>query len=130
MANTLATRQQAAAIRQRMQEIRTELPYDVDEARERVKQLSDWKYHMSRNSIPILVAAAIAGYLIIPRKRASSSAFMVHREHAEARAAPAKRGLIGGIAGAAATMILRQAASVAVNQLTDRFSNRQQSQHH
>jgi hypothetical protein len=112
-----------------MQEIRSELPYDVDEARERVKQLSDWKYHMSRNSIPILITAAIAGYLLVPRKRAPKT-LVVHREHASAAPAPAKRGLIGGIAGAAMTMLLRQAASIAANQLSNRFRTNFHTQQH
>ncbi|MGB7327311.1 MAG: hypothetical protein WBD31_20715 [Rubripirellula sp.] len=123
MSTTLATRKQATAIRQKMQEIRTELPYDVDDARERVKQLSDWKYHMSRNSTPILAAAIVAGFMIVPRKR-SPETVVVHRESTATPPAPAKRGLLGGIAGAAATMLLRQAASMAATQLASQLGNK------
>ncbi len=67
MAVTTATRQQSVAIRNRMREIRSELPYDVDDARARVKQLSDWKYHVSRRPIAIAAAAAVVGYLLVAR---------------------------------------------------------------
>ncbi len=121
MATTLATRKQSAAIRQKMQEIRSELPYDVDDARERIKQLSDWRYHMSRHAMPILVAVAVAGFLIVPRKRSPTS-ITVHHEPGAAPAAPAKRGLLGGIAGAALTMLLKQGASLAAHHFAGKVS--------
>ncbi|MDA8744318.1 hypothetical protein N9N28_06790 [Rubripirellula amarantea] len=121
MTSTLATRKQAAAIRDRMQQIRSELPYDVDDARERVKQLSDWKYHMSRHSVPILAAVAVAGFLVVPKK--SKQIAVPHYRRADASAdTPAKRGMFAGIAGAAMTLLLRQATSMAARELASHFT--------
>lgn len=125
MATTLATEKQAQAIKQRMAEIRTELPYNADVARARVQQLTDWKYHLSRHPVPILAAAVVAGYLIVPHKR-STEPVVVHRNASEGAepTTPTKRGMLGGIAGAVATMVLRQAANAAVNQLTGSLNQR------
>ncbi len=121
MTSTLATRKQSEAIRRRMQEIRTELPYAVDDARERVKQLSDWKYHMSQHPLPIIVAAVAAGFVIIPKKR-SRDTVVIRSESASTSDLPAQRGMLGGIAGAVMTLLMRQAVSLAVSQVTNKFS--------
>ncbi|MCM2371656.1 hypothetical protein [Aporhodopirellula aestuarii] len=121
MAVTTATRRQSEAIRASMREIRSELPYDVDDARERVKQLSDWKYHMSRRPLAVMGAAAVIGYLLVPAKR-SPTPTVIHQAGYEPPAAPAKRGILGGIAGAVATMLLKQATTIAANQISSKFS--------
>lgn len=123
MATTLATEKQANAIKQRMAEIRTDLPYEVDEARHRVKQLTDWKYHLSRHPLPVLGAAAVVGFLAVPSK-STPSRIVVRRDAGELTAPPAKRGLLGGIAGAVATMMLRQASAIAANQVSSLLSKR------
>ncbi len=120
MAVTNATRRQSEAIRASMREIRSELPYDVDDARERVKQLSDWKYHMSRRPVAVMATAAVVGYLFVPAKRSSST--VIHHQQTEASAPPAKRSVFGGIAGAVATLLIRQAATMTANQIASRFS--------
>lgn len=122
MASTLATRKQSAAIRDRMREIRSDLPYDVDDARARVKQLSDWKYHFARRPLPILAAVAIVGYLIVPSSHRQQPNIVVHRSNAEQTAAPAKKGVLSGIVAAAGTMLLRQAVSLATSHFTSKFN--------
>ncbi len=117
MASTLATKKQSAAIRKKMQEIRNELPYDVDDARQRVRQLSDWKYHLRRRPLPILLAGAVAGYVLVPSKRTKPQV-IVHRDGDASGQVPAKRSLLGGIAGAAATLLTKQAAALAANQVS------------
>ncbi|EMI53925.1 hypothetical protein [Rhodopirellula sallentina] len=120
MAVTTATRRQSEAIRASMREIRSELPYDVDDARERVKQLSDWKYHVSRRPLAVMAATAVLGYLVVPAKR--SAPVVVRHETSAPPAEPTKRGLLGGVAGAFATLLMRQAATVAANQIATKFS--------
>lgn len=121
MASTTAIRRQSEAIRESMREIRSELPYDVDEARERVKQLSDWRYHLSRRPLAVMGAAAVVGYMMIPAKRTAGTV-MVHRDSAPVAVGPTKRGMFGGIAGAVATMALRHAAVMATNQVASKLS--------
>ncbi len=122
MATTLATTKQSEAIRTRMRAIRTELPYDVDDARQRVKQLSDWRYHMARRPLPILAAAMVVGYWLVPAKQKQRDTVVVHHDGAMQPSEPAKRGMLGGIAGAVATMLIKQATTAAANHFTHAFS--------
>lgn len=131
MTMTLATEKQAEAIKQRMAQIRSELPYGVDEARNRVRELADWKYHMSRHPLPILAAAAVVGYLVVPKKQ-TYERIVIHRDPAgvgqsAVATKPVKRGLLGGIVGAVATTVLRQATSVAATHVSNLLSNRETS---
>ncbi len=125
MATTLATEKQATAIKQRMAEIRTDLPYSADVARARVQQLTDWRYHLSRHPLPIVAAAVVAGYLLVPRKRVPDRV-IVHRDSAIQADVkkPVERGMFAGIAAAVGTMLLRQAATAATAHFTDRLSKR------
>ncbi|KAA5542633.1 hypothetical protein FYK55_13950 [Roseiconus nitratireducens] len=123
MVSTLATEKQAAAIKQRMQEIRTDLPYRVDYARdevnERVKRLTDWKYHMKQHPLPIVAGAVVLGYLLVPEK-ASPQKVVVHRESGDGIASePAKKGLLSGIVGAIATIAMKQATTMAAGYVSD-----------
>ncbi|MDV6033858.1 MAG: hypothetical protein F9B45_27960 [Phycisphaera sp. RhM] len=126
MATTLATKKQANAIKQRMAEIRTELPYDVDDARMRVRELTDWKYHMARHPLPLLAVAAGVGYLLVPSKSKPSPEPIIIRQDSRgnttkecgAAPAPAKRGFIGGIMGAVTSLALKQLTTVASNQIS------------
>lgn len=128
MASTLATKKQSAAIKQRMAEIRTELPYQVDDARDRVRQLTDWKYHMSRHPLPILAGAVAIGFLVVPTKHAPER--VIIRESVGGREpapAPAKKGLLAGVAGTVMTLVVRQAGTVAAQQVNRILTNRSSS---
>ncbi|QDV40351.1 hypothetical protein Enr13x_01570 [Stieleria neptunia] len=126
MATTLATEKQADAIKQRMAEIRTELPYDVDDARMRVRELTDWKYHMARHPLPLLAVAAGAGYLLVPSKpKQPPEPIIIHQDSRgdatqsrQTTPLPAKRGLVGGIVGAVTSLAVKQLTTVATNQIS------------
>ena len=126
MANTLATKKQAAAIKQRMQEIRTQLPYDVDVARQSARELSDWRYHMGRYPWLLAGAAVVVGYAMVPHRKKSEVKVIHHdlgkQGGEDLRPQPAKRGLIGGIGGAIATMVMKQVATLIAHQVSQRFS--------
>lgn len=127
MTHTLATRKQSEAIRRKMQEIRTDLPEDVDDVRQRVKQLSDWRYHMSQHSAVVLAAAFVAGYLIVPgksRQTPSAETNENSKSDESTQTTPTQNSIISGIAGAAGTMLLRQATSFAADQIAQRFNLR------
>ncbi|TWT65032.1 hypothetical protein [Allorhodopirellula solitaria] len=121
---TTATRKQSEAIRSRMREIRSDLPYDVDDARARVKQLSDWKYHVSQRPFAVAAAAAVVGYLIVPAKQSSASTVVVQQDRAGAIDTPSEKGMFAGIAGTLVTLLARQALRVATNQVVGAMSAR------
>jgi hypothetical protein len=137
MATTLATEKQSRAIKQRMAEIRTELPYSADAARDRVKQLADWKYHLSRHPVPIFTATLIAGYLLVPSGRSahgptattnppdSSGHPPVSCDHRTESPAPAKKGMLSGMMGAVATLALKHGASIAATHVSNALSRRE-----
>ncbi|WP_436715317.1 hypothetical protein U8335_22490 [Roseiconus lacunae] len=127
MTTTLATEKQAEAIKQRMREIRTNLPYEVDQARDQVKELSDWKYHFRRHPAAMLGAAVAIGFLLVPSP-STPKQVVVERapRRRDSEAEPAKKGLVGGLVGAVATIALRQVASMAANQITSMIQPRSQ----
>lgn len=124
MSTTTATRKQSAAIRDRMRVIRSELPYDVDDARARVKQLSDWRYHVSRRPIAIAAAAAVAGYLLVPARRTPASTVVVQQDRSGKVDTPTEKGIFAGITGTVATLLVRQAVRMATNQFVGAMSAR------
>ncbi|MCC9601747.1 hypothetical protein LOC67_14400 [Stieleria sp. JC731] len=129
MATTLATEKQAEAIKHRMQEIRTNLPYEVDQARDQVKELSDWKYHFRRHPAAMMGVAAAFGFMLIPSRPSPRKQVVIERhplprdQHSE----PAKKGLIGGLVGAVATIAIRQAVSMAATHVSSVLSNNSRS---
>jgi hypothetical protein len=127
MPTTMAAKEQSAALRQRMAEIREDLPGDVDRARVRVRQLTDWKYHAVKHRVPMMVAAAAIGYWLVPSKhrRVEVRQVEIRQPLIESRsrasdssALPRKRTLLGGMVGGATTLIARQLASMAVDRLS------------
>lgn len=117
MTSTRATKKQAEAIKLRMRQIRTELPYEVDTAREQVKQLSDWRFYVRRHPLPFMSAAAVAAYLLVPKKSAPPKV-VVERQTAGV-SEPAKKGLVGGVLAAVGTLAMKQGASFAAHQLSN-----------
>jgi len=125
MATTLATEKQADAIKRQMLQIRTDLPYRVDYAREEVnerfKQLTDWKYHMRTHPWPILTGALVLGYMLVPSKN-DPEKVVVHRQgDPDSMSPPAKKGLLSGVVGAVATIALKRATTLAADHLAEAF---------
>lgn len=140
MARTSAHQKQADAIRQRMNEIRTELPYGVDAARDRVKQYSDWRFHFRRHPYAWMAAAAVAGFLIVPsRKRIEQ--FVVHAGTADRNSGPPEhatgnelqppaKSVLGGLVGALATMALKQGTNFALHRIGSLIEQQSKERHH
>ncbi len=134
MATTSATEKQADAIKHRMQEIRTSLPYEVDEARLRIKQLADWKHHYRRRPATVLAVAFAIGYMVVPHRKQTQQ-IVVYRNRGKAddrNGHAAEKGLLGGILGAVTTLAVRQGTSFAASKLGDLISSRaktKRSQH-
>ncbi|KAA1261334.1 hypothetical protein LF1_38810 [Rubripirellula obstinata] len=124
MTNTLATRKQSEAIRDRMRQIRSDLPYDVDDVRQQVRQLTDWRYQFRKRPATIMTAAAVAGYLLVPQARKERE-IIVRTSGGERvqQPKPATKGLIGGLVAAAATMSLNMAMKSGTSMLTQHLSS-------
>lgn len=119
MTTTLATRKQSAAIRARMEQIRSDLPYRVDDARQQVRQLTDWRYQFRQHPGAVMTAAAIVGYLLVPQFKSQRQT--VARDDSGVRTSqpePARKGIIGGLVAAAATMALKSGTSMLTQHLS------------
>lgn len=122
MTKTLATRKQSEAIRAKMQEIRSDLPYDVDMARQQVRQMTDWKYQFRKHPLAIMTTVAIAGYLLVPQSRKQPEVIIRNSDGKSAtEAKAAKRGLLSGLVAAAATMALKSGTSMLTQHLSQSF---------
>jgi len=122
---TLATREQSAAIRGRMESIRSNLPYDMDDARDELKQLADWRYYVSKLPLASLAAGAVVGYLLVPSKSTSQrKATAANKEAVEEEAAESS--FVGGLLGSVAAMALRTATTLAVRQVSNTLFNQSQ----
>lgn len=118
MTTTLATEKQSAAIRARMQAIRTDLPYGADAARARVQELTDWKYHMRKHPWPILAATAAVSYLLVPADR--QERIVIHSDTTDPKTAETapKKSMAGGIVGALATLAVKQGTGILTRKLS------------
>jgi hypothetical protein len=123
--NTLATRKQSEAIRDRMRSIRCDLPYAMDEAREDFQQIFDWKYYVRQLPLLSVTAAFALGYLIVPDASKqdhpeSESSNWLHRfqpTREQEEDEPHQASFFGGLLGAAAALAVRTGVSIALRQV-------------
>jgi hypothetical protein len=124
--NTLATREQSEAIRKQMRSIRCDLPYAIDDARDDLQQLTDWKYYVRQLPLASVTAAFAIGYLIVPEKShpevtVSDPPRWLHRLPARHKSVdadePEQASLVGGLLGAAAATALRTGVSLAMREV-------------
>ena len=125
--NTLATREQSEAIRKQMRSIRSDLPYAMDDARENLQQLAEWRYYVRQLPLASIAAAFAIGYLVVPYrkpkrvKQESESRGLLQRFQPKCepveKKEPEQASFSGGLMGAAAAMALRAGVSLAIRQL-------------
>lgn len=65
----MSSKDSAEAIRRRMAELRHELTSDVDEVSRGARELASPLYYVRRFPWVVVAAAAVVGYLLIPKKR-------------------------------------------------------------
>lgn len=128
--STTATKKQSEAIRQRMQQIRNELPYDVDDARAQVQNLTDWKHYVRKHPAIVLPVVAAAAFLLVPKsQREPKLDYSVSNRRGADRtirletASPEKRSLMTGVVSALMTVALRSATSIATQRLSQVMKN-------
>lgn len=123
---TNAPRKESAAIRAEMQQIRNELPYSLDCARDNVRELVDWKTYVRSFPSLVLPAAAVVGYLIVPSGKSEAEPSIRHPSRQGMSAgsgdasqmAPGKRSLLAGLMSGLFTIGSRAALSYASNRLS------------
>jgi hypothetical protein len=124
MSTIAAAKQQSDEIKQRMQAIRSDLPTSMDEAREDVSNLTDWKFYVRSYPHVVLPIVAAAAFSIVPqakRPAAASVAFLdsdegIRRVRFVEDTVP-KESMVAGVVSSLLTMALRSGSSMAVRHL-------------
>jgi len=117
-----ATEMRSEEIRARMRSIRSELPYDMDDAREQIQQLSDWKFYVRKMPIASVVCVAAAAFLAVPSAKPPVRRIRVE---SDGHATAAKSSLLGGMVGAVASMAFRTGTNLALRKASSVFLNGQ-----
>jgi uncharacterized protein YgbK (DUF1537 family) len=105
---------EAAAIQQRMSELRAEMKGDVDALVSSTEDLADWRKYVRAQPLLCVGAAALVGFLLAPARR---------RPQPVAEAAT-KAGVAGGIGGALVGALATALANRAAMQLGEYVLNR------
>ncbi|TWU58256.1 hypothetical protein [Rubripirellula reticaptiva] len=113
-----AAEMRSEEIRARMRSIRSELPYDMEDAREQIQQLSDWKFYVRRMPIASVACAAAVGFLAVPSPKPS---VRQTRLDTEGETIAAKSSLLGGVVGAIASMAFRTGTNIAIRKASSVF---------
>ena len=127
---TEAKEKQVGAIRTRMQEIRTQLPYHVDDARDEFREFMNWKTQVRRH--PMLTFTIVSGlaYFLVPRKQKPKALptrrgvhhFFGGKPHEEVKEDVKQTSFISGIMGSLLTLALRSGLNFAAREATSRLS--------
>ena len=120
MITVSATKQRTTEIRHRMQAIRSDLPSGMDEARENVNNLLDWKYYVCTYPQFILPIIAAAAFGIVPQSiKAKDSQFAFLDSDAGARRvrlvddSVPQKSFVTGVVSSLLTFALRSGSSMA-----------------
>ncbi len=125
MVTVPAIQQRTTEIRQQMQAIRSDLPRGMDEAREDVSNLTDWKFYVRSYPHLVLPAVAAVAFSLVPSAKkgaATQVAFLdsdegVRRVRFVEDQVP-KKSIVAGIASSLLTLALRSGSSMAVRHLS------------
>ncbi len=99
-----------------MQVVRNELPYAMDDARDELKKLGDWKHYVRKFPVAALACTAAVAYMAVPQKPARTVT-----KSPESEEVP-KASIVGSLIGAATAMAIRSGTSFAVRQIGSSFS--------
>lgn len=109
-------------LRTRMQAIRNELPEDVQQVRDEVNNLTDWKHYVRSYPQFVLPAVAVAAYAMVPHSRQPkpTSSSVVRNQHKSEEQREKEHvedlqqtSIWAGLTSAVFTMATRSALSVA-----------------
>jgi hypothetical protein len=126
-------RQNIDELLSRMEAIRGRLDDDARAAQQSVQEMTDWRNLVRRNSLAAIAAAAVAGYLLVP-KRATQQQLTAEQIRQisnaktvivaqEASTKPGFLGAVAAIAGAALTRAATSFVSAKISQFTAQHQN-------
>ncbi len=123
----------------RMEVVRGRLDHDAQAAKQSVQEMTDWRQIVRKNPLASVALAALAGFLLVPKKRPVAPTLTqadlerLGEEHTvivtkEASASPGVVGMVATIAGAALT---RAATNFLANKVSEfsKFSEREETDH-
>jgi len=108
----------ATAIRQRMEEVRCDLDEDVQEIVEGARDMGDWRSYVRSYPWVCLGAAAVAGYLIVPRRPWETLASLANQGRVLASPELPRQGRTGGmLLSLVSNLVMRGVSSYALQQV-------------
>lgn len=126
-------RQKIDELLSRMEVLRSRLDDDARAAQQSVQEMTDWRLLVRRNPLATITAAAIAGYLLVPKraprqkltaeqiKQLSSAKTVIISQEASTK--PGLIGAFAAIAGAALTRAATSYVTEKVSQFTAQRRN-------
>ncbi len=125
MTTVSATKQRTIEIRQRMQAIRSDLPSSMEEAREDVSNMTDWKYYVRSYPHVVLPVVAAAAFKLVPRAKGSAASQVAFIEGDEGvrrvrfvEDTIPKKSVAAGVVSSLLTLALRSGSSMAVRHIS------------
>lgn len=100
-----------------MQLVRNRLPYSMDEARTKVQQLTDWKYHVAKRPWLVFGLVAFIAYTAVPRKQPKVRS-VAATDDGETRQAVAKASILSMLFSTAITFALKTGSGLLAQRLT------------
>ena len=105
------------AIRQRMEEVRCDLDEDVQEIVEGARDMGDWRSYVRSYPWVCLGAAAVAGYLIVPRRPWETIVKMANQGRVLASSQLPRQGSASGmLLSMVSSLVMRGVSSYALQQ--------------
>ncbi len=125
MTTVSATKQRTAEIRQRMRAIRSDLPLGMEEAREDVSKLTDWKHYVRSYPQFVLPAVAAVAFSVVPSAKKTPTgqvAYLddekgIHRVRLVEDTVP-KKSIVAGLVSSMLAMALRSGSTMAARHLS------------
>lgn len=110
------------AIRQRMEEVRCDLDEDVQEIVESARDMGDWRSYVRSYPWACLGAAAVAGYLLVPRRPWETLARLANQGRVLASSPLPRQDSTGGLLlSLVSNLVIRGVSSYALQQVGGLF---------
>ncbi len=110
----------------RMEAVRGRLDYDAHAAKQSVKEMTDWRTVVRKNAFASVAIAAIAGFLLVPKKKTQRSFSpeelkQLAKDHTVivAKESAASPGLLGTVTAIAGAALARAATNFIANKVSE-----------
>lgn len=111
----------------RMEAVRGRLDQGAQAAKQSVREMTDWRYLVRKNPVISVALAAVAGFLLVPKKRGPARTFtpeeleQLAKEHTvivTKESAPSA-GLVGAVAAIAGAALTRAATNFLATKVSE-----------